>query len=356
MKLLKKKSLVVVGLCVLCLCLLAAAVGGNEKDKKNPETNWKQSSDSGVVKVVVTEVKEGPFEDWCSYSADLRGIEDAYLTAPYQGGRVNSVKAVGTRVKAGEALYDIDSSKYEAALQAAKAQVEIARGDMERARANVEKGSIGRSALDAANLVYQNARMALAGAQRAYEESRGEAPFDGILVSRAIERFQTVAPGVQTVRLSKTDRLEAVVSIPETEAFSFTEGMKTRFRLLQNPDRTYDGTLKSIDRAVDTRSRTVAARIELANADGALKPGMVGRAHILRHVYTKAIVVPTTALLRLQNGISAMVVENGVAKKRDIRIGVTSENSAMIAEGLYAKDLLIASGAFQVSDGTRVNY
>ena len=316
----------------------------------------KSNADTAIVKVVVAEVQEAPFEDWGSYSADLRGIEDANLVAPYQGGRVNSLKPVGTRFKTGEALCDIDGEKYGAALEAAKAQVEVTKGDLDRARVNVEKGAIGRSALDAANLAYQNARMGLATARRAWENCQCAAPFDGVLVSRNMEKYQTVAPGAPTVRISRVDRLQAVIAIPETEAFSYAEGMAAKFRLLQRPETVYQGKLMSLDRAVDSRTRTVAARITIVNRDGSLKPGMVGRTNILRKKYPKAIVVPSAALVRLQEGITVMVVEQGIARQRLVEVSATSGDSSLVTRGLAPGDKLIVTGAFQVSDGTRVTY
>ncbi len=355
MKSLQSKSHIVLTVSLFLMFLLMGARCGSET-KKTPGDAGKQPSDSAAVKVVVAVVNESAFDDWGSYSADLRGIEDASLIAPAQGGRVNSLKPVGTRFKTGDALCDIDGDKYGAALEAAKAQVEVAKGDLERAKANVENGSVGRAALDGANLAFQNGRMLLATARRAYEDCQCQAPFDGILVSRNIEKFQTVAPGVPTVRVSRVDRLEADIAIPEAEAFGYEEGMKAEFRLLQHPELSFEGRLMSLDRAVDTKSRTVTARIELTNRDRMLKPGMVGRASILRHRYAHAIVVPSAALVRLQNGICAMVVENGVARQRKILIGATNEDSSLIKDGLHDGDKLVVTGAFQVSDGTKVSY
>lgn len=339
----------------LCLLLTVAACDG-QKTKKVQDAGAKQQTDSSLVKVVVADIQETAFDDWGSYSADLRGIEDANLIAPSQGGRVNSVKAVGTHFKAGDALCDIDGEKYGASLEAAKAQVEVSKGDLARAKANVENGSVGRAELDKANLSFQNGRMQLATAQRAYEDCRCQAPFDGVLVSRSIEKYQAVASGVFTVRISRVNELEAVIAIPETEAFSYEEGMKTEFRLLQHPERAFEGRLTSLDRAVDSKSRTVTARIVVMNHDGSLKPGMVGRASILRKSYKKAIVIPSTALLRLQNGISAMVVENGVARQRKVTVGASSTDSSLITDGLREGDKLVVTGGFQVSDGTKVSF
>ena len=163
-------------------------------------------------------------------------------------------------------------------------------------------------------------------------------------------------PGAPTLRVARLDRLEAVIYIPEAEAFSYKEGMRADFRLLQQPEQTYDGTLTSLDRAVDTKSRTVLARIVVTNKNNMLKPGMVGRARIFYGAVTKAIVIPSTRIVRLQNGVCAMVVDNGIARQRTITIGASSNDSSLITEGLRSGDKLIVTGGFQVSDGTKVNF
>jgi membrane fusion protein (multidrug efflux system) len=99
-----------------------------------------------------------------------------------------------------------------------------------------------------------------------------------------------------------------------------------------------------------------SARIEIINRDNRLRPGMVGRARILRKTYSNALVVPSTALLRLQNGVSAMVAENGVARKRELTVGAVSEEGVLVLNGLRAGDKLIVSGAFQLTDGSRIAY
>jgi RND family efflux transporter MFP subunit len=343
---------VTAGALVVFLSIAAVAYGA----KKTAKTADKKGADTTAIKVVVTDIQERAFQDWGSYSADLRGIDDVVLNAPAQGGKVESVKEVGTYVREGDALCNVDSEKYEVALDAAKAQVELTKGDLERVKVNVEKGSLGKSAIDGANLAFQNARMALVNATNSYEDCRCQAPFSGVLVSRSIEKYQTVAPGMPLVRIARIDQLQATIAIPEADAFKYEEGMKTEFRLLQNQDEMYEGTIKSIDRAVDPNSRTITARIVISNKDRSLKPGMVGRANILRRTYEKAIVIPSVALVRLQNEITVMIVERGLARQHIVTVGATAGDSTLVTSGLAIGDKLIITGAFQVSDGTRVTY
>ena len=51
-----------------------------------------------------------------------------------------------------------------------------------------------------------------------------------------------------------------------------------------------------------------------------------------------------------------MVVENGTARQRPLRVEATTADSALIAEGLHQGDKLVVTGAFQISDGTKVSF
>ena len=344
---------------MLASALLAAGLSAcNKKDGgKEAGKDGKPAAkqDGPAIRVVADSVRVRAFEDWGAYSAELRGVKDAVLTAA-MGGRVGKVETVGRAVKQGQALCDIESSRYAAMLQQARSAVELAKGEMERNKVNVEKGFVGKAVLDKSEFDFQQARVGLLQAQRAYEDSRCQAPFAGVLVSRFIEDFQTVAPGAPTVRVASVDRLEAVVSIPESEAHSFREGQAAEFTLVQEGSRTVMGRLKSIDRAVEARNRTITARIEVPNQGNLLRPGMVGRARILRQKYDRAVVIPNQAVLRLQEGTAVMLVREGRAHKVPVRLGPAAGDSVVIESGVAPGDMLITMGAFQVSTGTKVTF
>ena len=324
--------------------------------KKEGGKEEAKSANGEAIHVVVAAAQIRTFEDWGAYSADLRGGEDATLTAPMQGGRVNMLSDVGKSVGAGQPLCDIETAKYGAMLAAAKSAVDVAKSEMERQKVNVEKGFVGKAIYDQAELGYQQARVQQIQAQRTYEDSRCQAPFAGVLVSRLVERYQTVAPGTPTVRIAATNRLEAVVSIPENEARDFHEGQTAEFALVQDTTKTFSGKLKSIDRAVEEHNRTVMARIEIPNSGNALRPGMVGRARIQRRKIANAVVVPSSAVLRMQEGTMVMLARNGLALEVPVKLGPTSGDSVVVETGMAAGDTIIVRGAFQVATGTKIIY
>jgi RND family efflux transporter MFP subunit len=345
---------------LLAVCAAAALLGGCKKKGEAAAEAGKgeaaQADSSVSVRVVVMTAAARPFEDWGTYSADLRGSEDATLLAPGQGGRVAQVSEVGKLVKAGQGLCDIESQRYQAMMLSAKSSLEVAKGELEREKVNVEKGFVGKAVLDQAELGFQQARVAMLQAQRAFEDSRCQAPFSGVLVSRMVDRFQTVAPGAPTVRIAATGRLEAVVAIPESEARDFREGQTAEFSLVQDSAHVFVGKLKSIDRAVEARNRTVMARIDIPNSGNALRPGMVGKTRILRKKYAKAIVVPSNAVLRLQDGTMVMTVKGNKALQVPVVLGPAQGDNVVIEKGLNEGDKIITVGAFQVSTGTKVAY
>jgi RND family efflux transporter MFP subunit len=340
----------------LGLALIAVLSLAGCKKKEGAGKEEAKAPSAEAIHVVVSVAQSHAFEDWGAYSADLRGTDDATLTAPMQGGRVNQISEVGKAVKAGQGLCDIESAKYNALLMAAKSAVDVAKGEQERQKVNVEKGFVGKAVLDQAELAFQQARVNQLQAQRTYEDSRCQAPFSGVLVSRHIERFQTVAPGAPTVRLAATGRLEAVVSIPEAEARDFHEGQPAEFSLVQDTAKSFIGKLKSVDRAVEDRNRTVMARIEIPNPGNALRPGMVGRARILRRKMAQAVVIPSSAVLRLQSGTKVMIARQGKAQEMPVRLGPSNGDSVMVENGLAAGDTIITTGAFQVATGSKVVY
>jgi membrane fusion protein (multidrug efflux system) len=336
--------------------LLLAACGG--KKEEDPSKVKKVTADTGnAVSVVAVVVKPRAFEDWGTYSADLRGTDDAVLTAPAPGGgRVNKVSPVGSSVAKGQALCDIDADLYAAQLKQAQAAVDLSKGELDRAKNNVAQGFVGEAVLSKAELDYQAARVAQLQAQRAYENSRCQAPFAGVLVSRSIEQFQTAAPGSPTVRVAGLSRLEAVLSIPESEALDYREGQRARFLLLQEGSRRIEGRITSLDRAVQSNNRVVTARVQIPNPGNALRPGMIGKVSVLRARNEGALVVSSQAVLRLQEGTVVMRVKGDKAERVAVTLGAAKGDSVVISSGLSAGDRIITVGAFQVSEGTRVKF
>ncbi len=347
----------------LTVSVLGLLAGCGKKEDKTVVT----SADSTAVQVVVAKVIGVQWSDWASYSASLRGVEDGQLVTS-AAGMVSSVATVGKSVKAGEALCDIESTRYRVQYEAAKAAVEASnasqvamQGEVARTKANVDAGSLGKAALEAmqaqlAGLVAQGkgAESQALMAKKQYDDSRCLAPFAGVVASSNLNRWQTVGPGFPTLRLVKSDRLEATFSVPESQSSALKAGMPAEFELLDSPDEPFKRTVFSLDLAADDRDRVMNAKVVIPNTGNRLRPGMVGRVRVMRQKLANAVVVPSASLLRKDKGVSAMVVENGKAREVAVTLGSSRGDSVLVTSGLKSGDRLVIQGAFRVSEGSRV--
>lgn len=334
---------------------------------KVEEKTMVTSVDTARVAVVAVELKGKPWTDMASYSADLRGSEDAVLVTT-AAGVVNSIAEVGRNVAAGQQLCDIESERYKVQYEAAKSALDAnkaaqvsTKGELDRTKANVDAGSLGKAALDGvaaqyAGLVAQGkaAESQMLSAKKQWDDSRCLAPFAGIVATRMINRFQSLGPGTPTVRLVRNDRLEANFTVPEAEARELKVGVAVEFYQLDEPEKVYKGNVSSVDLAADPRNRTIGAKVVIANTAGQLRPGVVGRARLLRKKYESAVVVPSAALLRQESGVKAAVVQDSKAHLVEVELGSSQGDSVLVRSGLKIGDKLIVQGAFRVSEGTRV--
>ncbi|HSQ40824.1 MAG TPA: efflux RND transporter periplasmic adaptor subunit [Fibrobacteraceae bacterium] len=335
----------------LSLLILNGCKGKPESEKKAVVA----APADEAISVVLDTLKSSAFEEWVSYPAELRGSQDAVLTAG-GGGRVLVIAEVGRRVNQGDALCDIEAERYGTTLAQAQAALDFYQGELERADANVKAGSVGKAALDQAKLQFEGAKVSVLQAKRAYEDSRCQAPFSGVIVSRNVEQFETVTAGSPTLRIARTDKLEALISLPESDLSSYKSGSLVRFSVPGVTQEEFAGRLKTVDMAVDSKTRTALARLEIVNQKSLLGPGMAGKALMLRKKYDKAIIIPTTSILRDETGPYAMIAVDGRAQTKRLTLGPSAGDSTVVLDGLQVGDVLVAQGGFRLTDGVKVKF
>jgi membrane fusion protein (multidrug efflux system) len=338
---------------ILLAISVLAVLAGCQKKGSAADATGATSIDTAAVPVVVADIRSIPWDDWASYSADLRGVDDAVLVTS-AAGVVHSIASVGTRAHAGQDLCDIESDRYKVQMQAAKSAWDAAAAQLDITTKNVEAGSVGKTALQGLAAQTFSAQAQYLGAKKLYDESRCLAPFAGIVASKMVNQWQAVNAGTPMLRMVRLDRLEADFTVPEAESHGMKVGLPVEFTLLDAPDHVYKGKVSSVDLSIDARDRTMGAKVLLSNSDGKLKPGMVGNARVLRKSYSSAVVVPSDALLRQEKGVFAAIVRDGVAHMVQVELGSAQGDSVLVLSGLSAGDHIVVQGAFRVSEGARV--
>jgi membrane fusion protein (multidrug efflux system) len=275
---------------------------------------------------------------------------------------------------------EVDNAKarcttLDAALNAAKAQVEAAEAETADAKLNLERmralwekpdGSepsipkrmydeavtrdrTTRARLEAANAGIQEvrARMIEAGngvllaevglrrAQQDLAESVIRAPYAGVITRRLVDpgASATSAPVTDVLEIQEVARLYLECSVPQ----ELLSGLGTQTRLQFTVDGApgnYDATVSTVFPAIDAATRNIRLRAEVDNAAGRLRPGSLAQVQVVLKEIPDAVVVPRSALKQTAAG---WVV---VGRKGEIpvKIGVIDGDRVQIIDGLSAGD------------------
>ena len=171
-------------------------------------------------------------------------------------------------------------------------------------------------------------------------------PRDGEIVEKMVVRGQMVHAGDNLFRIADRRVLWAEVAVFERDAAALRVGIPATISVDAVPARTFSGRVTFISPELDDRTRTLTARVEIANDGGTLRPGMYATAE-LRPAGRRVLSVPLGAVL--PTGTRDIVFVNrgdGRFLPREVRVGQRGDSTLEIVQGLRAGDEVIASATF----------
>jgi RND family efflux transporter MFP subunit len=294
---------------------------------------------------------------------------------------------IGSRVKAGDLLVEITAPEVEhqiaqaqgtlAQLQAgllqAKANRDLAQVTWDRDSALVQRGWVTKQqgdtdrlnleardaavAVAAANITAQEAQLRVLDQQKLYQSVT--APFDGVITQRNIDVGSLVqadaTSGTFLFTLMQSDVLRIQLYVPQDQAFGVAPGVEAVVHVPEMPGRDFPGTVTRIADALQPGTRTLLTEIDVPNPDHALTPGVYCNVELKIPRKTPSLIVPSAAIVFNRDGLSVAVVEDGVARFREITVvrdfGTTVEVSAGVKDG----DQVILNPPVDLTDGRKVN-
>jgi RND family efflux transporter MFP subunit len=349
------------------------------RDKDRDDTKV----DEAAVPVEVVCAAFHDFQDITNAVGTLRARK-TNLLSPKVTGNVDAVLVdIGDRVEAGQVVILLDRTSFElavnqanAAYQSAKAAVAQAKSHFEQAQKEYRRATkllsekvIPQSRFDAAEAAYKAAREAMAAVRGKYSQSRValekarehlknariRSSIAGVVVERNVEVGQSVAPGVQVLRILDQSRMKGDFELPEKDFGRITVGASAVVTVDAYQGQDFPGKVTVINPMVDQRVRTFRVRIELSNPSGKLVDGMFAR---VRFSMGKrmALAVMRDALQRLPgSGTSyVFVVDENKALKRTVKTGAVGDQYAEILDGLKEGEKVVTSGAGRLRSGTKV--
>ena len=175
------------------------------------------------------------------------------------------------------------------------------------------------------------------------------APIAGVVTELMAREGMTVMAGATLFRINGLSTVWANAEVPESQSALLRPGAKVQAKSPAAPGSTFDGKVQAILPDVNQTTRTLKARVELANASGALVPGMFVQMQFMDMRDQKALLVPTEAVIQTGKRTVAMLAEeNGRFRPVDVEIGIESGGQTEIKRGLHAGQRVVVSSQFLI--------
>ena len=358
---------------VFC-CVGLAACHGNDARQ-----------DNAVAEVGVLTVQARAF----TQSTELPGRTTAHQSAqirPQIGGIIQKrVFVEGSQVKAGELLYQIDPSTYQAAYDSARASVDKARATLNAAtlKANRLKdllaiASVSRQDYEDAAAAQQEAAASLALAKAELESARINLAHTRLTspISGRVEA-SSVTPGAlvtanQDTALTTVQQLDPIyVDIPQSSVQVLqlrnalargqikdagAAGLPVRLTLEDGTPYKAAGKLLFTGASVATSTGMITLRALVPNPEHLLMPGMYVKARLDQGVVKQAILVPQEAVTRTDSDATVLVVgRDGKVAQRSVTVGSAVGHDWYVTSGLAVGEKLIVEGQAKIKPGQAVH-
>lgn len=333
-------------LSTIALAMLAGCSGN--KDKAS------QTDVEEAIPVKVLKMKKTDIAKTLDYAANLEADKQVFY-APAATGRIENIYVeVGDRIKKGQLLVEMDKTQ----LHQAEVQLQNLETEYNRAVQLNKTGSISKQAYDAAVTQYEVAK---SNVDFLKENTRMEAPFDGIVTGKYFENkelYTGAAFGGATkpsiIAIEKINPMKAYVNLSEQYYLTVKPGTKIQLKSNIYPDQVFEGTVSIVYPAIDPASRTFTVEIKIPNKDEALRPGMYGTIDFFIG-NTETMVAPAIAVLKLQGSNDRYVFLNkdGKAKRVAVKLGRRFEDQVeLISDKIHEGDELVVVGQGRLVDGS----
>src|SRR3989454_5178617 len=233
----------------------------------------------------------------------LPGAMQAYVESPIYARTTGYVKKwyhdIGSRIRQGELLADIDTPEVDQQLSQARAELNTAQANANLSKITatryqelIKTDGVSKQEVDNAvgdlEAKVANVRSSEANVRRLEELESFKhiyAPFSGVITRRSVDTGTLINAGnggasQQLFSLAQTDPIRAYVSVPEAYAPSIRAGLGAYLELTQYPGQKFEGKVVRTAESIDPGTRTLLTEVDVPNRNGALLPGGYAQAHL----------------------------------------------------------------------------
>jgi Cu(I)/Ag(I) efflux system membrane fusion protein len=175
------------------------------------------------------------------------------------------------------------------------------------------------------------------------------APIGGIVAELAVREGMTVMSGAPLFRINGLSTIWVYADVPEALSAQVRPGNAVEARTPSLPGTVFKGKVSAILPEVNAATRTLKARVELANPGNRLVPGMFATINFTPAARDEVLTVPTEAVIQTGKRSVVMVAQgDGKFTPVDVEVGIEANGQTEIRKGLEAGQRVVVSGQFLI--------
>jgi RND family efflux transporter MFP subunit len=331
-------------------------------------------------------------------AGNIEAVTEAPVLARASGYILKRYVDIGDRVQEGQVLAEIEAPELDQQIAQAKATVDQAHSNTEQTQAALEQGRsnaglakvtadrqqqlfvkdvISRQDNDTAQMQYAAQQANVQALEKAVNAARGSAsaveanlarindlknyltvraPFAGVITVRNIDVGALVNEGSTLLyRIAQTGRLRTYLNVPQADAGNVRVGQHATLEIVGRTGIKIPGEVTRTANSLDPATRTLLVEVQVANATGALMPGMYAQVDLAVPRQDPPLLIPGSTLVVRSDGPQAAVVgPDGVVHFTRIRLGRDFGDHLEVLEGLQLGQQLVANPSDVVREGVKV--
>ena len=361
---------------VLAFVIVAAVVISGILPRINARAALeKETAEMAIPTVSVVTPKRGAPTQEVVLPANVQAYIDSPIYARTNGYLKRWYTDIGSRVKAGQLIAEIETPEVDQQLRQSKADLATAEANLNLSQITATRyedllktDSVSKQDTDNAvgDLAAKQATVqsSQANVKRLEELQSFEkiyAPFDGVITARNTDIGALIDSGssggtrTELFHIAQPDKLRVYVSVPQVYSQAMKPGLSADLVLSEFPGRVFPGTLVRTAQAIDQSTRTLLVEIRVNNPTGTLFSGAYAEVHLKLANAASAFILPVNTLLFRSEGLRVAAVTDGKhAELKPITLGHDFGSEVEVVAGLTGDESIIANPPDSLVSGEEV--
>jgi RND family efflux transporter MFP subunit len=335
-----------------------------------------ETNELAAPTVMVIQPKRGAPSQEIVLPGNIQAFVDAPIYARTNGYLKRWYFDIGSHVKRGELLAEIESPEVDQQLSQAQADLGTAAANLHLSQITesrlsdlIKQDAVSQQETDnavsdlaARNTAVKSAQANVDRLKQLVDFEKVYVPFDGVVTARNTDTGQLIDSGASggqarsLFQIASINRLRVFISVPQIYSQAATPGLTANLTLSEFPGRQFQGQLVRTSRSIDPTARTLNVEVDVDNSKGELLPGAYTEVHLKLKEGIPTMTIPVSALMFRKEGLRVAVAKSdNTAALIPVTLGRDFGDFAEITTGLTGQEQVISNPPDSIIDGERLN-